>query len=60
MDTPADPATPLKEVYQAFFDDLASGASEASVDLGWMPRPHGSETTNGQRREGCRWPFGRR
>ncbi len=22
MDTPADPATPLKEVYQAFFDDL--------------------------------------
>ncbi len=34
MDTPADPATPFDEVYQALFDDLtsqpASGAESAS------------------------------
>jgi hypothetical protein len=29
MDTPADPATPLKEVYRAFFDDLEREGSAA-------------------------------
>lgn len=40
MDTPADPATPLREVYQAFFDDLARE--------GRKPSTIGSETRRGQ------------
>ena len=33
MDTPADPATPLSEVYQAFFDDLAKeGTKQSTID----------------------------
>ena len=31
MDTPADPATPLEEVYQAFFDDLAIHSTKPST-----------------------------
>ena len=31
MDTPADPATPLSEVYQAFFDDLAKEDTKQST-----------------------------
>jgi hypothetical protein len=29
MDKPADPATPLKEVYQAFYADLAKAGTMA-------------------------------
>ena len=33
MDTPADPATPLKEVYQAFFADLEKeGRKQSTMD----------------------------
>jgi site-specific recombinase XerD len=33
MDTPADPATPLKEVYQAFFADLEQkGTKQSTID----------------------------
>ena len=33
MDTPADPATPLKEVYQAFLDDLdKEGLKQTTID----------------------------
>jgi hypothetical protein len=31
MDKPADPATPLPEVYQAFFDDLAKEGTKPST-----------------------------
>lgn len=33
MNTPADPATPLRGVYQAFFDDLKKeGAKQSTID----------------------------
>ena len=31
MDKPADPATPFREVYQAFFDDLASEGTKPAT-----------------------------
>jgi hypothetical protein len=53
MDMPADPATPLKQVYQAFFDDLATEGTKPTTidryryDIAWFEKWLGGQRSSG-------------